>query len=247
MTKRIPEPILWTFLLVAISFLLYVGYFAVSGDVHETFLAWLGNLAFIPFELLLLTIIVDQLLRTRERRALRRKLNMIIGAFFSEIGLELIKSISKTDVHAEENRKHFDIEHDWTEHEFRRATGRLDIANYEIDARLMDLDALRAFFDAKRSFLLRLIENPSILEHGPITDLIWAVFHIAEELSYRSGVDTLPESDYEHLAGDLRRAYILLVREWLVYLKHLKESYPYLFSLALRLDPFDEEASAVVH
>ena len=245
--QRLTEPVLLTLVLVVVSLLLYAGYYAVVRDLHETFLAWLGNLAFLPFELLLVTLIVDQLLRTRERRALRRKMNMIIGAFFSEVGLQLIRSISKTDVHADENREYFDIEHDWTEREFNRATTRLDSANYEINARLADLDELRAFFETKRSFLLRLIENPSILEHGPFTDLLWAVFHIAEELSYREGGSTLPESDYEHLAGDMRRAYILLVREWLSYLKHLKESYPYLFSLALRLDPFDEKASVVIH
>ena len=56
----------------------------------------------------------------------------------------------------------------------------------------------------------------------------------------------LPVTDYEHLAGDIRRAYALLVHEWLDYMKHLKYNYPYMFSLAMRANPFDESASPLV-
>ena len=70
------------------------------------------------------------------------------------------------------------------------------------------------------------------------TDLLWAVTHLTEELSHRKDLKTLPNADYEHLSGDIKRAYIMLITEWLAYMKHLKESYPYLFSLAVRTNPF---------
>ncbi|GEM_PF-6682769 len=44
-------------------------------------------------------------------------------------------------------------------------------------------------------------------------------------------------------AGDIERAYALLIREWLSHLDHLKASYPYLFSLAVRTNPFNPTAS----
>ena len=50
----------------------------------------------------------------------------------------------------------------------------------------------------------------------------------------------------KHLSGDIQRAYQILVREWLDYLEHLKQDYPYLFSLALRTNPFDANASVVI-
>ena len=37
-----------------------------------------------------------------------------------------------------------------------------------------------------------------------------------------------------------------LIAEWLAYMRHLKKNYPYLFSLALRTNPFDPQASAVI-
>ena len=48
------------------------------------------------------------------------------------------------------------------------------------------------------------------------------------------------------MAGDIKRAYTLLVFEWLSYMKHLKNNYPYLFSLAMRLNPFDENATVEI-
>jgi len=38
----------------------------------------------------------------------------------------------------------------------------------------------------------------------------------------------------------------LLVQEWLDYMEYLKVNYPYLFSLAMRTNPFDRKASPVV-
>jgi len=91
--------------------------------------------------------------------------------------------------------------------------------------------------------LLRLLENPNLLEHEQFTELLWAAFHLADELSHRSSVRDLPETDCRHLSGDIKRTHALLVREWLSHMEHLKVDYPYLFSLAIRTNPFDPNAS----
>jgi hypothetical protein len=44
----------------------------------------------------------------------------------------------------------------------------------------------------------------------------------------------------------MTRVYSQLVIEWLVYMLHLKKKYPYLFSLSMRTNPFDTNASAIV-
>jgi hypothetical protein len=46
------------------------------------------------------TFIVDRFLRIRERMALLKKLNMVIGAFFSEVGAKLLKYCVAYDVDA---------------------------------------------------------------------------------------------------------------------------------------------------
>ena len=76
--------------------------------------------------------------------------------------------------------------------------------------------------------------------------MLHAVFHLAEELVAREQLTDLPQTDYDHLSGDLTRVYSQLVIEWLTYMQYLKLKYPYLFSLAMRTNPFDENASVIV-
>lgn len=91
--------------------------------------------------------------------------------------------------------------------------------------------------------MLRLLENQNLLEHDAFTGLLMAVFHLAEELESRPDLSGLSELDLRHIAGDMQRAYSLLISEWLSYMKHLRDNYPYLFSFAMRTNPFDPNAS----
>ena len=93
-----------------------------------------------------------------------------------------------------------------------------------------------------RGFLLGLLENQNLLEHEQFTDLLWATFHLLEELMYRNDFSHLSKSDLDHLAGDIDRVYALLICQWIMYMQHLKNNYPYLFSLAMRTNPFDADA-----
>ncbi|HRY76409.1 MAG TPA: hypothetical protein P5217_09010, partial [Methanoregulaceae archaeon] len=78
------------------------------------------------------------------------------------------------------------------------------------------------------------------------TDLLRAVFHLTEELKRRGDFSCLPASDTTHLSGDIRRVYGNLIVQWLDYMQYLKTSYPYLYSLEIRTNPFDTTASPFV-
>ncbi len=98
----------------------------------------------------------------------------------------------------------------------------------------------------KRSLLVGLLQNPVLMEHESFTDLLLAIYHFTEELSHGKDLRNLPGSDLKHLSGDVERAYHILVDQWLDYMSYLKSNYPYLFSLAMRTNPFDQEATPVV-
>ena len=104
---------------------------------------------------------------------------------------------------------------------------------------------LKALLLDKRTFMLRLLENPNLLEHESFTDLLLATFHLTEELALRADLRRLPKADYNHLSTDIKRAYVLLIGEWLAYVKHLRSEYPYIFSLMMRTNPFDAQASPI--
>jgi len=117
---------------------------------------------------------------------------------------------------------------------------------YKINIEMINLKNLRDFFIRKNDFLIRLLENPNLLEHESFTEVLRAVFHIVEELEHRKNIKQLSKNDRSHMAGDIKRVYNLLVFEWLSYMKYLKDNYPYLFSLAMRLNPFDKNATAEI-
>jgi len=244
--KRLNWQILLGLSLIALSALLYFIHYAVFRDAHHIFIYMVGDIAFVPIEVLLVTLIIHRLLSEREKRSMLHKLNMVIGAFFSEVGTRLLKSFYHFDTHADTIRGNLIVAKEWSAKDFSRTLKHLKNHDYIIDAKKGDLGDLQRYLVGKRDFLLRLLENPNLLEHESFTELLWAVFHLTEELAHRKDVKQLPDTDYEHLSGDIKRAYVLLIFEWLAYMKHLKSDYPYLFSLSIRINPFDPNASPEV-
>ncbi len=171
---------------------------------------------------------------------------MVIGSFFSEVGTLLLTYFSDFDPELAAIRKHLIVTNNWSDEEFVTVSKRLRNYDYKVEIRKIDMEGLKGFLVSKRDFLLRLLENPALLEHEIFTELLRSVFHFSEELERREKVTGLSDSDYEHLTDDVNRAYTLLVQQWLEYVKYLKDNYPYLFSLAMRTNPFDQTASPFV-
>ena len=232
--------------LIGLSAVLYTVHYLVFKDPHHIFIYMLGDVAFVPLEVLFVTIVIHQLLSTREKRAMLKKLNMVIGAFFSEVGTRLLETFARLDPHWEMVRRDLALKEKLSDDEFRRLSQRVKSYKCSIVPKPAELAELHERLIPKRAFLLALLENPNLLEHETFTDLLWGVFHLMEELDNRVQFTGLPDTDYQHLAGDIKRAYSLLIAEWLEYMKHLKDEYPYLFSLAIRTNPFDQDASPIV-
>lgn len=244
--KRFKWQIIFGISLIALSAILYSSQIFIFKRPQDTFFYILQDLAFVPISVLIVTLILDQLLRIREKRAMLKKMNMVIGAFFSEVGTRLLKSFHDFDVRYDKTRENLIVTNEWSEREFSTVKNSLKVYDYKIESQKGDLEDLKSFLIKKRDFLLGLLENPNLLEHESFTDLLWAVFHLTEELACRADVKQLSVTDYAHLSGDIKRAYVLLISEWLAYMKHLKDVYPYLFSLAVRTNPFDPNASVEV-
>ena len=230
-----------------LSAVLYLFQIRLFHAERDTFFYLFQDLAFVPIQVLLVTVIVDQVLRIREKMAMLNKLNMVIGTFFSEVGTSLLVNSPGSISSSKQSGRNCIVTKDWPDQKFSRASGDSRAGSSSVlTGPGRDLPALKTFLAGKRDFLLRLLENQNLLEHETFTDLLWAVFHLTEELEARTELALLPLADAEHLAGDIKRAYTILIVEWLAYMKHLKKEYPYLFSLAVRTNPFDPAASPVL-
>ncbi len=239
-------------LLIALSALLYLVHFYLFHNLAYIEIYGLGDVAFLPIEVLLVVLVVDWVISRQEKRSQLAKLNMVIGVYFSEVGTPLLKAFSDFDPLVGRIRDELLVKGTWTSRNFADASLRLKKHEYKLFFKQDDpkalqfLENLRSFLVSERMFLLRLLENPNLLEQESFTEQLWAVFHVADELQYRTDLAHLPGGDYRHLAGDAGRAYSALTSEWLKYMAHLLKRYPYLFSLALRTNPFDPTASPVI-
>ena len=244
--KRYSTFILLGGIFMALSALVYLIHFAIFRDLHHIFIYMIGDLAFLPLEVFLVVVVIERILARREKQAILHKLNMVVGAFYSEVGTELLRTLLDCYEKKVEISQQLAVAPNWTDSDFKRAMAFASSLEDSPYCPNIDLEELKAFLIQKRSFLLRLLENPNLLEHELFTDLLWATFHLTEELEARPSVTDLPETDLTHIAGDIERLYGRLVAEWVAYVEHLKADYPFLFSLVARTHPFQEQPSAVV-
>lgn len=229
--------------LIITSILTYIIHYVIFQEPRYLFRILGAQLAFLPISVLLVTVILNQLLNKIKKRDTLGKLNMIIGAFFSEAGTELIDQFSGFVLLYGKLRNNLAVSSDWSKNDFAEAKKRIESFGIQIDSKAGDLKDLRRLLVRKRGFFLRLLENPNLLEHGSFTDLLWAVFHLTEELERRENLSRIGDADHAHISTDIKRAYVLLISAWVDYMNHLKDHYPYLFSLAVRMNPFDPNAS----
>jgi hypothetical protein len=233
-------------ILVAVSLVLYLIHLAWFRNLQHILLWSFTSLAFLPISALVVTLLINRVLAARHKALRLDKLNMLIGVFFSNVGNELLLRFSDWDAEDRYLRNHFGAPEPWNRLHAKSALAILTQHQISVTVKSLQLVELKAFLHPRVDFLMRLIENPSLLEHENFTQLLRAVFHLAEELSYRDNLESTPEADLRHLAGDIERVYGLIVREWVLYMIFLKHNFPFLFSLAVRTNPLDRSAVATV-
>ena len=233
--------------LFSISLILYGMDYFLLGSAKELSVWFLGNLAFLPIYVIIVTLMIERVVKERDREAVMRKLNMVIGVFFSEVGNRLLKELSAFVVCCGDVKGHLLIDGTWKAQEFSVALEYLRKSDIVIESSRCEKLSLKKFLVEKRNFLVSLLENQNLLEHEEFTDLLWAVFHLVEELEARDTFENMPQSDIDHINGDIKRVYGHLSREWVIYMQHLKHDYPYLFSLAVRLNPMIDSPDPAVY
>ncbi len=231
--------ILLTAVFLIVSIAVYMLQILIFKDPKNTGFYLLQDLAFVPVQVILVSLFINELLNIRENRVKEKKINVMISTFFIEAGTGLIRILSKGNENLQELRGHMAE---------RRSDNRPDTAleqklkkyQVKITCTAEILTEASAYVRANKPLILGMLENQHILEHDSFTDMLWAVFHMSDELGCRDDLECLPETDMKHLSEDFSRAYRLLILEWLDYMRYLRAEYPYLHSLALRNDPFSE-------
>jgi len=244
--KKITWQIILGILLIVLSIFGYLLHFIIFRDAHHILIYLIGDIAFVFFEILLVTLVIHRLLEQKEKKEKLEKINMIIGVFFSKIGTKFLTIISDADPDLNSIKNKLIINTKWTNEKFFIISKKVTQHKFNIDITKIDVLQLKKELMSQSDFLTRLFENPILFEHESFTELLRSVFHLLEELSFRENIEKSSETDLKHIEGDIKRCYKLLVIQWLFYMRHLKNHYPYLYSLSIRTNPFDESATIFV-
>jgi len=224
--------------LLVVSAVFFALQYFLFHDTEEAFFLLLQDFTFLPVSVILVSLFLDKIISMREKRDKLERLNMLINDFFNEAGGDIIREVNKFILNTEDFKQKLHITMQWTEADFNKAVKLVDKAEIQADIGGADLNTLRSVLTDKKRNILSMVENPSMLEHDRFSDMLWAVYHLEEELKEREVFEDLPRADKEHLTIDLKRAYRYLLIEWLYFNRYIKQKYPYLFSLALRKSPF---------
>jgi len=196
--------------------------------------------------LTLLTSAAQWLIQRQQYGMHKHRLNMLIGVFFTEAGNQLLHTFTRFDPNITGVRKDFLVTAQWSAAEFEQLKKRLKAYEHTIDPTRLDLEEMHRYLNVRGDLLVRQLENADLIENENYAELLWAVVHLRDELAARPSFTNLPAMDIAHIANDVKRVYSLLTLQWIDYMQYLKNRYPFLFSLALRTNPFVENPSAVV-
>jgi hypothetical protein len=120
-------------ILAIISTMLYFLDYFIIGSAKDIASSFLGNLAFLPIYVIFVTFVIEKILRERERQTVMRKLNMVIGVFFSEVGNHLLKELTAYVVMSDNLRSQLQVSGQWKGEDFQRALDYLKNHDPKID------------------------------------------------------------------------------------------------------------------
>ena len=186
------------------------------------------------------------LIERRTEKTRLERLNMLIELFYSEIGNPMLRCFALADPGLDQLRSKLSLDQGNQETELADIDQQLKNHVYTIDPGRINLAALKALLVDNNGLLLRLLENPNLIENEAFTDVLRTSFHFRQELAARVDLTTLPATDIDHLANDAKRAYAVTAKGWIDHVYYLKKYYPYLFSLTLRTGPFREETTPII-
>lgn len=230
----------------AISLGVYYSFYILFHDSEFIYHHFIIDLAFLPIEVFLVATIFENLMGRREKEERLERMHMIIGSFFYEIGADLVKSFVTYDSNVQNIGRDLMLNESWSKADFALVKYKLRKIIPEIHTDAVHFAQLKDLLYDKREYLLRLMESDNLMESEHFPQLLLAIFHLYEELQLRPDLNDLQHNDFAHLSNDVRRVYLLLTEQWLDYLCHIKESSPYLFSLAMRTNPFNPDAQVEV-
>jgi len=232
-------------ILIVLSAVFFILQLMLFHNLEESGFLFFQDMMFLPLHILLVTFLLDRVLSARQKRQRLEQVNIVISAFFSETGSDTLRTLNSVIANIDDVKKIIGMKPSWDDKTFAHAACAIKACSVQAQINTQTIDGLKNTLPSKDE-IVKMFANSNLLEHDSFTDMLWALYHLIDELSNRTEIQSLPDTDIDHIKGDIVRAYSLLAYEWVYYMKHLKSRYPYLWSLAIRKNPFSEAESVIV-
>lgn len=227
-------------LLLISSAVIFALQIVVFHRTEDTFFYLFQDLAFVSLQAVIVTLFLNKAVSAIQKQQNSKKVNVIISAFFSELGLSVVSIFAKLTENIDELGMLSDVQN-CNKKKINELKQRINGFDFKMSLSPEKLEKLGLVLIEKKSFMIGMLENSSLMEHDTFTDMLWSLFHVADELQSRDLL-TVSKADMQHLNNDVLRAYRAILAEWIAYINYLKIDYPYLYNTAISKSPFKQMA-----
>ena len=215
--------------LILLSFIMFLVHYLIFGQLENTIYYSLMSLCFIPINILAVTLVFETIMEKHSKNERMNKLNMLVGLFFSDFGFTLLTLIAASDKKIKSLNLDFN--------DLESCSDILKAHSHQIDFQKINYTQLKKLIVDSREILSSLISNENILEHEIFADLLMSLMHLRDEILFVQHME-LTKEEALHLEGDIIRVYKNLSLQWINYLSHLKQFYPYQYKSSIKFNPF---------
>ncbi len=218
--------------LVLVSVCIYLLQLVIFHDPHNTFFYILQDMAFMPFTIAIATIVVGEVMNSREKKERVEKTRMLTSSFFTELGAGLMQELLEHAEYEEDLEQilHRDLYDEKTDQE--QLQKKVLNAAVKVNLTEESYSALMRMITERQTMLLVISSNPVLLDHECFTDLLWGIFHLIDEYRLRGEYQKLSEADLVHLEHDFETVLRLLIVNWITNVRYMKQTYPNFFGTA---------------
>ena len=118
-------------ILIGLSIVLHMLHFVVFKDLHHIMIFLVADIAFIPLEVFFVSIVLERIIEKRDRDQVMRKLSMLVGLFYQEIGNQLLNILVSAD-QMDKDINNIEVNFTWTEDEYFKLANKIKNHKYEV-------------------------------------------------------------------------------------------------------------------
>jgi len=226
------------YLMLALSAAAYTLHYLLFRDLHHILIFFFHDLAFLPLEVVLVSLVFEKLLSRSRSDEYHGKITMLESVFFSESGCDLLLYLHSCDPNGSQLRERLALDACWGKREYAAAAAFLKRYPFKIDSEKLDFYGIHYHLSTRHAYLLKIIDNPALMEHEDFTDLILDIYLLWEELDGHDDLYSLPPDARARLCELVNSIYTLLTDEWLDNARNIQEHQPARLNKIIQSNPF---------